>query len=158
MPMFRRGRVAMVLPFLSHQVLEYLAGLYLLQVGAQVGGRAATACYVAGPSMLLAAALSGRPLGGGRLPRRAHRFVDIALIAAIAAAPFVLQFTSSTSAVVRMEGLAIAWIAVVRVTNYHPQPGTTREIVRGLKDNGPRLAGRAVGRRLAAKRRPPGPS
>ena len=156
--MFRQGRRPIVLPFLSHQVLEYLAGLYLLQVGAQVGGRAATACYVAGALMLLSATFSGRPLGGGRLPRPAHRFIDITLIAAIGAAPFVLQFTSQTSATVRMEGLAVAWIAVTRFTNYHPQPGTTREIVRGLKDNGPRLAGRAVGRRLAAKRRPPGPS
>jgi hypothetical protein len=155
--MFRRGRVAMVLPFLSHQVLEYLAGLYLLQVGAQVGGRAATACYVAGGLMLLAATFSGRPLGGGRLSRPAHRIIDIALIAGIAAAPFVLQFTGDTSAVVRMEGLAVAWIAVVRFTTYHPRPGTARAIVSGLKDNGPRLAGRAVGRRMAAKRRPPGP-
>ena len=55
----------MVVPFLVHQVLDYLAGLYLLQAGSKLHGRAATVCYIAGAVVLLAATLSGRPLGGG---------------------------------------------------------------------------------------------
>lgn len=142
----------MVIPFLSHQVMDYLAALYVLQVGAQVGGRAGTVCYVLGGLMLASAVFSGRPLGGGRLPRPMHRFVDLAVIAAVAAAPFVFGFTDKQAATVRLVLLAVALILLVKVTNYaHGQPSATREIARGLKENAqhaPRLAGRAVGRRL----------
>jgi hypothetical protein len=153
-----RGRDAVVLPFLTHQVMDYLGSLYLLQVGAKTEGRPATVCYVAGAAMLAGAAFSGRPLGGGRLRRPLHRLVDIALIAGLAASPFVFGFNDNTSAVVRLEGLAVVLALLVKVTNYgYPQVGTGRQIARGLKENGPRIAGRMVGRRVA-KRRPPGPS
>jgi hypothetical protein len=154
---FGRGPDAVVLPFFSHQVLEYLASLYLLQVGAQVGGRAAAPCYVLGALMLVAAAFSGKPLGGGRLPRSLHRFVDLALIAGVAAAPFLFGFSENTSALVRVVGLAVALTLLMWFTNYgRPQPGQVKEIARDFKAVAPRMAGRAVGRRRAAKRRPPG--
>jgi hypothetical protein len=150
-----RGPDATVLPFLSHQILEYLAGLYLLQVGAQVGGRAATPCYVLGALMLAAATFSGKPLGGGRLPRSMHRFIDIALIAGVAAAPFLFGFSDNSSAVVRLLGLAVALVLLMWFTNYAPpRPGQVKGLARDLKGVAPRMAGRAVGRR-AAKRRPP---
>jgi hypothetical protein len=149
-----RGPDAVVLPFFSHQVIEYLASLYLLQVGAQVGGRAATPCYVLGALMLAAATFSGKPLGGGRLPRPVHRFVDLALIAGVAASPFVFGFNENPSALVRVEGLAVALALLAWVTNYNPpQPGQVKEIARDLKGAAPWMAGRAVGRR-AARRRP----
>jgi hypothetical protein len=146
-------------PFLVHQVLDYFAALYLLQVGAQLGGRAAPVCYVAGAAMLIGATFSGRPLGGGPLTRPMHRLVDLALIAGVAAAPFVFGFTDRTSALIRLEGLALALLALVKCTNYgYAQPGMARDIARGLRAQAPRSAGRFVGRRVAAKRRPPGPS
>jgi hypothetical protein len=152
----RRGRERLSLPFLSHQVLEYLAALYVLQVGATVGGRAAAPCYVIGVLILAAATFSGRPLGGGRLPRQAHRVVDIVLVLAIAVAPFAFGFAESKSALVRLEALAVALAALVWVTNYgYPERVGAGQIARGLGRQGSRAAGRMVGRRLS-RRRPPG--
>jgi hypothetical protein len=158
MPKFglRRSADATVLPFLSHQVIEYLASLYLLQVGTKVQGTASTVCYVLGGLVLVAAAFSGKPLGGGRrISRAKHRFIDLALIAAIAAAPFVFGFTDQKSAVIRLVGLAIALAALMWFTNYSPpQPGMGRDIARGLRTQASRKAGQAVGRRLGGKRPP----
>lgn len=157
LPRMRRGPEAAILPFFSHQVIEYLASLYLLQVGAQTGGRAAAPCYVLGALMLAAATFSGKPLGGGRLPRPMHRFVDLILLVGVAAAPFLFKFSEDSAALVRVEGLAVALALLVWVTNYAPpQPGQFKQAARDLKGVAPRMAGRAVGRRRAAKRRPPG--
>ncbi|MDQ1518105.1 MAG: hypothetical protein QOE80_3935 [Actinomycetota bacterium] len=150
-PAFERRGV--VVPFLVHQLLDYLAGLYLLQVGSHLRGRPATVSYGAGAVFLLAAMFSGKPLGGGRLSRRAHRLVDMALIAGVAAAPFVFGLAGTASNVVRFEGLAVLLILVVKYTSYvRVPPGTT---TRALKEQGPRLAGQILGRRMS-KRRPPG--
>ena len=147
---------SMVIPFLSHQVMDYLAALYVLQVGATVGGEADIPCYVLGGIMLVSATFSGKPLGGGRLSRPAHRFVDVAVILAVAAAPFVFGFSDQKSALVRLVGLAVLLALLVRYTNYaRPQPGAAREIARGLKHNAPRLAGRFVARQVTKRR--PGP-
>ena len=152
-----RGRDSVVLPFLSHQLIEYLGALYLLQVGAKHGGRPAPVCYVLGALMLAAAAFSGKPLGGGRLPRPAHRLVDIALIVGVAAAPFVFGFSSDRSALFPLEGLAVALLLLMWFTNYaHPQPGAGKQLARDLKDQAPRLAGQYVGRRMARRRPPDG--
>jgi hypothetical protein len=150
-----RGPDAVVLPFFSHQVIEYLAGLYLLQVGAQRGGRAATPCYVLGALMLVAATFSGKPLGGGRLPRSLHRFVDLALLVGVASAPFLFNFSEDSAAVVRLAILTVALALLMWFTNYAPpQPGQVKQMAQDLKGVAPRMAGRAVGRR-AARRRPP---
>ena len=153
----RRRADATVLPFLSHQVIEYLASLYLLQVGTKVDGRASTVCYVLGALMLAAAAFSGKPLGGGRrISRPMHRFVDLALIVAVAAAPFVFDFADQRSAMVRLEVLAVALAALMWFTNYsHPQPGMGRDIARGLRTQASRKAGEYVGRRMGRRRPPP---
>ena len=147
---------SMVIPFLSHQVMDYLAALYVLQVGATVGGDADIPCYVIGGLMLGAATFSGKPLGGGRLSRPAHRFVDVALIVAVAAAPFAFGFSDQKSALVRLVGLAVLLALLVKYTNYaHPQPGAAREIARGIKQNAPRLAGRFVARQVTKRRSGP---
>jgi hypothetical protein len=151
----RKRREGLVLPFLSHQVLEYLAALYVLQVGATAGGRAAAPSYVIGALILAAATFSGRPLGGGPLPRKAHRLIDIVLIISTAAAPFVFDFTDTKSAFIRLEALAVALALLLKVTNYgYPERISAAEIARGLGRKAPRAAGRAVGRRVA-RRRPP---
>jgi hypothetical protein len=148
-----RGPDSVLLPFFSHQVIEYLASLYLLQVGASVGGKVAVPCYVLGASMLAAATFSGKPLGGGRLPRSVHRFIDLALIAGVAATPFLFGFSDDPKALVRVEGLAVALAVLAWVTNYNPpQPGQVKEIAREFKGMAPRMAGRAVGRRASRKR------
>src|SRR5918999_5349932 len=135
----RRSPDATILPFFSHQVIEYLASLYLLQVGAVTGGRAAAPCYVLGALMLAAATFSGKPLGGGRLPRPLHRFVDLALLVGVAASPFVFGFNKSASALVRVEGLAVAFALLIWFTNYSPpQPGQVKELARGFKGVAPR--------------------
>lgn len=151
-----RGPDSVLLPFFSHQVIEYLASLYLLQVGATMGGKVAVPCYVLGALILAAATFSGKPLGGGRLPRSMHRFVDLALLAGVAAAPFLFGFSEDPKALVRVEGLAAALALLAWVTNYNPpQPGQVKEIARDFKGVAPRMAGRAVGRR-ASRRRPQG--
>ena len=157
-----RRRRSLVIPFLLHQVLDYLAALYLLQAGTKLEGRAATVCYVAGAVTLLAATLSGRPLGSGPLTRPLHRLVDVGLIAGLVAAPFVFRLTGEAGAVLRLEGLAVALGAVVWFTNYaRPRPrgqGSAAETARAIKEHGPRAAGQMIGRRLGAKRQPPGRS
>ena len=133
--------------------MEYIAGLYLLQVGATVKGPASTVGYVAGGLTLLAATFSGRPLGGGRIPRSVHRWIDIALIAGIAVSPFVFDFTDNKPAFVRLEALVVALALLAKATNYgYPEVSTSRQIAHDLKQHGPRLAGRAVGRRLSRRR------
>jgi hypothetical protein len=103
--------------------------------------------------IILAAVFSGRPLGGGPLSRPAHRLVDMALVAGVAAAPFVFDLAGNVSNVVRFEGLAVLLILIVKFTSYvRPERGAT---ARALKEQGPRIAGQIVGRRLASKRPPP---
>jgi len=145
-----------VVPFLLHQVLDYLAGLYLLQAGSKTGGRAATVCYVAGAIVLLAATLSGKPLGGGPISRPLHRVVDIVVVLGLVATPFVFGLTDETTTVVRLEGLAVVLGAVVWFTKYaRPAPRNFRETGRAIKAHGPRVAGQMIGRRMSGKRRPP---
>jgi hypothetical protein len=155
----RRGPDATVLPFLSHQVIEYLASLYLLQVGAQAkDGPAAPVCYVLGAATLAAAAFSGKPLGGGhRISRSMHRWIDLVLIVAVAAAPFVFDFADQKATLIRLLGLAVALAALMWFTNYGPpQKGMGRDIARGLQRQASRKAGQYVGRRLGGGgRRPP---
>ena len=157
-----RRRKSLVIPFLLHQALDYLAALYLLQAGTKLEGRPATVCYIAGAVVLVAAALSGRPLGSGPLARPHHRIVDGGLIAGLAAAPFVFGLTGETGAVLRLEGLAVTLGAVMWFTNYaRPRPrgqGAAAETARAIKEHGPRVAGQMIGRRLGGKRQPPGPS
>jgi hypothetical protein len=155
----RRGPDATVLPFLSHQVIEYLASLYLLQVGYQAkDGPAAPVCYVLGAVTLAAAAFSGKPLGGGhRISRKMHRWIDLAIIVSVAAAPFVFDFADRRSTLIRLLGLAVALAALMRFTNYGPpMKGMGRDIARGLRTQATRKAGNYVGRRLGGGgRRPP---
>src|SRR2546428_11714065 len=106
----RRAR-SVVVPFPVHQVLDYLGGLYLLDAGAHLSGRAATVCYAAGAVVLLAATLSGRPLGVGRLARPCHRVADIAFIAWLPAAPFVFVLTGDAPALIHLDWVAAALVA-----------------------------------------------
>ncbi|HVW31652.1 MAG TPA: hypothetical protein VHL53_03850 [Acidimicrobiia bacterium] len=146
----RRG---VVIPFLLHQVFDYLAGLYLIQAGSKSHGRAAALSYGLGAVVIVAAMLSGKPLGGGRLSRKAHRVVDIGLVVVIAVSPFVAGLGGQATTVVRFLGLAVLLGAVVKFTTYiRPERGAT---VRALKQQGPRLAGQMLGRRMSAKKRPP---
>lgn len=142
-------------------MLEYLAALYLLQAGSHQRGRPATVCYVAGAVILVIAAVSGRPLGGGPLPRPAHRVLDLGIVFGLVLAPFAAGIAGAVSAVLRLEALAVAWAAVVWLTNYAPRRARARPAVgtaRVLRERGPRLAGQLIGRQLSGKRRPPGPS
>jgi len=150
----RRGARSLVIPFLGHQILDYLAALYLIQAGSKASGRAATVFYGAGAVMLVVATLSGRPLGGGRISRPAHRVVDVVLVAALAAVPFVFGLSGDTPTVARFEGLAILLAADVWFTNY-ARPRARGETTRAIRQQGPRVAGQLLGRRMAGKRRPP---
>ena len=150
----RRGARSVVVPFIAHQLLDYLFGLYLIQAGAKTHGRAATVSYAAGAVILLAATLSGRPLGGGPISRPLHRVVDLAMVVGLAAAPFLFGLTGNTADALRFEGPAVALAAVVWFTNY-ARPRPRGETTRAIRQQGPRVAGQLLGRRMAAKRRPP---
>ena len=150
----RRGARSVVVPFIAHQLLDYLVGLYLIQTGAKSHGRTATVCFVAGAVVILAATLSGRPLGGGPLSRPAHRIVDIVLVAGLAAAPFVFGLTDNGPDVARFEMAAVALGAIVWFTNY-ARPRPRGERARAIRQQGPRVAGQLLGRKMASKRRPP---
>ena len=150
----RRGARSVVVPFIAHQLLDYLVGLYLIQAGAKTHGRAATVSYAAGAVVLLAATLSGRPLGGGPLSRPAHRVVDAVLVVGLVAAPFVFGLTDHAPDVIRFEAAAVALGAIVWFTNY-ARPRPRGERARAIRQQGPRVAGQLRGRKMAAKRRPP---
>jgi len=145
-----------VVPFLLHQVVDYLAGLYLIQAGSKTSGQGATVCYIAGAVVILAATLSGRPLGGGPISRPMHRVVDIIIIIGLAATPFVFGLTDHATTTVRLEGAAVVLAALMWFTKYaRPAPRNYRETGRAIKAHGPRVAGQMIGRRMAGKRRPP---
>jgi hypothetical protein len=92
------------------------------------------------------------------MTRPQHRFVDLVLIVALAATPFVFGFSDDKGSLIRLEGLAVALAALAWFTSYtRPQPGMAKDIARGLKDQAPRMAGRALGRRMANRRPPNGP-
>jgi len=152
--MFRRGARSVIVPYIAHQLLDYLIGLYLIQAGAKTSGRATTVAYAAGGVVLLAATLSGRPLGGGPISRKMHRLVDLACVAGLAAAPFVFGLSGNTADVARFEGPAVALAAAVWYTNYAPRR-PRGETTRAIRQHGPRAAGQLLGRRMAGKRRPP---
>src|SRR5258707_10680136 len=117
---------SVVVPFPVHQILDYFAGLYLVQVGSHLRGRAATVCYVAGAVIIVAAAFSGRPLGGGRISRPAHRLIDVAIIVGLAAAPFVFHLTGEVANALSVGGVAVRRVASGGVTKYgRPNPGAT---------------------------------
>jgi hypothetical protein len=152
--MFRRGERSVIVPYIAHQLLDYLIGVYLIQIGAKAHGRAATVAYVAGGLVLLGAMLSGRPLGGGPISRPGHRYVDMALVAGLAVAPFVFGLTDEATTVVRFEGAAVALGAIVWYGNYRP-PRPRGETRRAIRRQGPRIAGQLLGRKISSKRRPP---
>jgi hypothetical protein len=167
------------LPFGFHQAVEYLGGLFLASNAAHLGAHGAVVCFTAGMAMVLMAALSGRPLGAGPLPRPLHRFADLALVAALPAAPFALHFGHDLAGVIVVESLAVLMIVVVKHTNYDPRRPRARPVrptpratprpifteetlaatarsagimAKKLKAHGPRAAGRMLGR-LRARRR-----
>jgi len=150
----RRGARSLVIPFIGHQILDYLAGLYLIQIGSKASGRAAAVFYGAGAVMLLIATLSGRPLGGGPVSRPVHRVVDGVFVVALAAAPFVFGLTGDAANVVRLDGLAALLAADLWFTNY-ARPRPRGETARAIRQQGPRVAGQMLGRRMAGRRRPP---
>jgi len=144
----------LVIPFLAHQIFDYLAGLYLIQAGSKTSGRAAAVFYGAGAVMLLVATLSGRPLGGGPISRPVHRLVDLAFVAGLAAAPFVFGLSGDAPTVLRFEAPAALLAADVWFTRY-ARPRPRGETARAIRQQGPRIAGQMLGRRMADKRRPP---
>src|SRR5947209_11431396 len=133
----RRGDRSVIIPYIGHQLIDYLIGLYLIQIGAKTHGRAATVAYGAGALVLLGAMLSGRPLGGGPISRPVHRFVDMALVAGLAAAPFVFGLTGEAANVVRFEGAAVALAALVWYASYNP-PRPRGETTLAIRQQGPR--------------------
>jgi hypothetical protein len=152
--MRRRGERSVIVPYIAHQLLDYLVGLYLIQAGAKTHGRAATVCFAAGAAVILGATLSGRPLGGGPLSRPAHRVVDVALVVGLVAVPFIFGLTEHPPDVVRVEMAAVALGAIVWFTSY-ARPRARGETTRAIRQQGPRVAGQLLGRRMSAKRRPP---
>lgn len=99
-------------PFWLHQCAEYLIGLVLVAMGLQSLEPAIPT--IAGGVVILNAAIVDGPLGAFRVfSRRAHRIVDVVVIAALAiAAVFPWVDIDSTSRILLGAGaavLAVVW-------------------------------------------------
>jgi hypothetical protein len=114
-------------PFLAHQVLEYLFGVLLL-TSSQGLGRLGPVSVGCGVAVLLLAAFSDGPAGVRRLvPRRAHMVGDGLVVAALATGPLIVH-AHLGFAIVIVEGMALLWLAMTVKTNYRkpvPRPAPT---------------------------------
>ena len=135
------------LAYWMHQLVEYLLGLVLLSEAARLKHPLWSA--VGGVGLVLAAALGDAPLSAFRsVPRRVHRFVDLALGVLLVA----LGVLGADGGVLAA-GIGVLVLLLVVVTDYRP-----RVVKPPLRARLPsahmvgRMAGRMTGRAVVAGR------
>jgi hypothetical protein len=173
-----------VVPFFVHQIVEMLIALLLLVEGARTGEHVVPVVTM-GAVVLLASLLTDGPLGAWAvLPRRAHRWIDLALALLLVASPLAFGIDEPLGiAVVLAAAATLAWLAWrtdwspkrarVRSRKVAPPPAQTSAaptepapprppVARTLGAavgragrEGPRKLGRAVGRARQRSRKPP---
>jgi hypothetical protein len=114
-------------PFLAHQVAEYVVAIALLAVGFHESGGAEISLVV--PGFVIAAlnlATSG-PLGAFSLfSRRAHHLGDLLIAAALIALPIVFSSRLHAAGIAISEAIAVLIIWMERSTMYAPTPSRRR--------------------------------
>ena len=135
------------LPFWVHQGAEYALALFLADLALHGRGRAAVALATGAGGLAGLAALSDGPLGGIRLlPRRAHRALDVVVVAAVAVSPLVVRH--SVAWVVTTELMALVLLRLLLTTSYDKplrrSNGATTRVVKTTARQTGRLVGRAA--------------
>lgn len=114
-------------PFLAHQIAEYVVAIALIAVGFHASGGAEISLVTAG--FLLAAlnlATSG-PLGAfNLLTRRAHHAGDLLIAVALIALPIVFFDRLHATGIAISEAVAALVIWMERSTSYAATPGPPR--------------------------------
>jgi len=149
-PVTPSGENRYLRPFWLHQMAEYIIGLVLVGQGLQ--SPSPMFPTLAGGLVVLNAALVEGPLGAFRLvPRRLHRWVDVAVIGLIVLAavlPFVdIDNTSRTLMIVMSGVLGFVWWN----TRFQPVARPVGVPI-DRADAMSRFAGRAVGGAVRAVR------
>jgi hypothetical protein len=115
-------------PFLAHQIAEYVVAIALIAVGFHESGGAEVSLLV--PGFLLAALnlLTASPLGAFRLlSRRAHHLGDLSIAAALIALPIVFSSRLHAAGIAISEVVAALIIWMERATIYSPKPSRQPE-------------------------------
>jgi hypothetical protein len=110
-------------PFLAHQIAEYVVAIALIAVGFHESGGAELSLVV--PGFLLAALnlITASPLGAFRLlSRRAHHLGDLLIAAALIALPIVFSARLHAAGIAISEVVAALIIWMERATSYSPKP------------------------------------
>ena len=132
-PGAKRGRARRRVPFLGHQVAEYVVAIALIAVGFHLSGGAETALAAAGILLLVLNVVTvGRLSAVGLLSRRAHHIGDFVVAAVLIVVPIFEYSRLHVAGVALAEGVAILVLWIERSTLYidkirSPRPGKDPE-------------------------------
>ncbi len=134
-PRRRRPPRPRPIPFLAHQLLEYLVAGAL--AGLSIHIRHSGLLLVAAGAFALLAVTARAPLGLARVcGPRLHATLDVVVAVAVAAAPILPALRPDITGVAAVEVAALAWLRLSTLTRYTRLPAPSRHAT---------LAGRGAG-------------
>ncbi|HUY29806.1 MAG TPA: hypothetical protein VMV02_02280 [Acidimicrobiales bacterium] len=111
------------MPFVLHEVAEYVVAAALIAAGLHVSGSAELLLVVVGVAMLLLGALTSGRLGAYHLlSRRAHHVGDLVLVVVLALSPVVAHRSLHVAGIVLAEVVALLLLRIERGTSYGELP------------------------------------
>ena len=114
-------------PFLAHQVAEYVVALALIAVGFHASGGAEISLVTSGILLAVLNLVTSGPLGAlGWLSRRAHHAGDLVVAAALIALPIVFYSHLHAVGIAISEAVAALIIWMERSTSYAASPPRRR--------------------------------
>ncbi|HVC26346.1 MAG TPA: hypothetical protein VND23_11375 [Acidimicrobiales bacterium] len=117
----RQGRRQV--PFVLHEVAEYVVAIALVAVGFHLSGSAQILLVTVGAVMLLLGALTSGRLGACHLlSRRAHHAGDLVLVTVLALSPVVAHRGLHLAGTVLAEAVALVLLRIERGTLYGDAP------------------------------------
>jgi hypothetical protein len=129
-PRRRRAPRPRPIPFLAHQLLEYLVAGAL--AGLSIHIRHSGLLLVAAGAFALLAVTARAPLGLARVcGPRLHATLDVVVAVAVAAAPILPALRPDITGVAAVEVAAVAWLRLSTLTRYTRLPATPGDETRG---------------------------
>lgn len=118
-----RGRARRSVPFVYHEVAEYVVAAALLAVGIHVSGGTQLLLLTVGAAMFVLGALTSGRLGAVELiSRRVHHLGDLVLAGLLALSPAVLYHHLHLAGSVAAEAVALVLLRIERSTRYIDPP------------------------------------
>lgn len=137
-------------PFLAHQVAEYVVAIALIAVGFHASGGAEISLVTSGFLLAALNLITSGPLGAfGVLSRRAHHVGDLVLAAALIALPIVFFSHLHAVGIAISEAVAALIVWMERSTSYAAAPPRQRG-QRGPEASSRPSAAQAAGAAAAA--------